>query len=450
MLEAYALKTGTNPLLALRAIVGLTGDNAASRTCWIDLAYLGTWKGHADGEFTLDREAFESCIAAFKAQATPISLDYEHASLMADGQPKPAAGYVQDLQVRGDHLYALVELTERAAALVKAGEYRFCSGVFAFNAADPKSGDPHPCVLDSIALTNRPFIDGQKPIALTRSTIPMSKISREAIESGLDQLDGKEFTPEQLAALIEALAKMAEAQEGEKAEEPAAAPAAAAAPETPAALAVPPPSPAAAPPGASLAEPPPPPGDATESGASMFFASLMEATGLDEAGLLAALDANKDAIVSMLSSGSSDISAAARSPLVTALSAQLAEAKAKLKGYEDKEAAAEAATLDAQADADVDAVIAAGKILPAQKATWRSLARADRPRFVELTKDLPAVVKLGREASAIPAPLEKTLDVLDEKDPRIVEHVAALNRAGVKDPAIRKKHLTAVINGKPA
>jgi phage I-like protein len=64
-------------------------------------------------------------------------IDYEHQTLNAatNGQPAPAAAWFSTLEWRdGDGLYATdVQWTERAAAMVAAGEYRFLSPVFCFD-----------------------------------------------------------------------------------------------------------------------------------------------------------------------------------------------------------------------------------------------------------------------------------------------------------------------------
>ena len=229
-MDAYALYSGADRLFALRALVGLTGEGAKARTGWIHVAPEGSWEGHPDGAFTLTTAGFESCIYDAERRATPQSVDYEHASLYPTGEPTPAAGYVQKLERRADGLWALVEFTERAAAMIRAGEYRFCSGVFAFERRDRQTGDVIPCMLDSIALTNRPFIDGQEPIALSQNARAatvvalnggrqdMNMIKREALMAALDSLDGTEFAPEQLHALVEGVAALEAAKNPEMAE----------------------------------------------------------------------------------------------------------------------------------------------------------------------------------------------------------------------------------------
>lgn len=317
-------------MLALRAAVGISGDDPESRTCWIDLAGPGEWKGHPSGPFTLDRAAFDSCIAAFEAQANPIVVDWDHASMQTnpDGGA-PAAGWVQELAMRGDRLCALVEWTPRAANAIRAGEFKFSSGVFDFQAVDRVTGESNTvCVIDSVALTNRPFIDGQKPIALTR-TVPLEM-------------------------------------------------------------------------------PMPPDAPQTDDAGKMLAARLMEATGLDAAALLAALDANLAAVAAALkgktevevepeappapaatapaSTPASDASTAALSAQVAALTAQVAAHQAELAPLRE----AAKAKADADLVGEVDAAVKAGKVHPAARESFVKLARDNPASFRALAATLPA------------------------------------------------------------
>jgi phage I-like protein len=90
-------------------------------------------------------------------------IDYEHQTMLTaqNGQPAPAAGWFKKLEWRRAGLYAIgVKWTERAAAMIKAGEYRYISPVFQY---DKKTG----AVLRLInaALTNSPAIDGMDDVA---------------------------------------------------------------------------------------------------------------------------------------------------------------------------------------------------------------------------------------------------------------------------------------------
>lgn len=241
VVHAYALSPTR---LALRALVGLSGEGAEGRTSWIDVAYTGTWKGHPAGEFSLDTDKFAECVSQFDAQENPISVDYEHASLDAPPTGAPAAGWVQALEIRGDHLWAQVEWTERAAAMIRAGEYRYCSPVFTFAEPDRKTGLASVCAIDSVALTNRPFIDGQKPIALSRTenTMPDEAPAAQTTDAGamiaarLMEAGGFADAAALLAALDQNLEAVVGALKGSTAQAGEAAAAAAAAPAPDAAL----------------------------------------------------------------------------------------------------------------------------------------------------------------------------------------------------------------------
>lgn len=112
----------------------------------------------------IDAAAAQRVIARYQARLNPAVLDYEHQTLRAEqnGQPAPAAGWIQALTWReGSGLWATVELTERAASLIRNGEYKFVSPVFAF---DGDTGEVLAVLM--AAITNNPAIDGMAPLEL--------------------------------------------------------------------------------------------------------------------------------------------------------------------------------------------------------------------------------------------------------------------------------------------
>lgn len=342
--SAYALAPRT---LALRALVGISGEDPETRTCWIDVAGPGEWKGHPAGPFTLDAAAFASCIAAFDAQANPIVVDYDHASLAqnADGGA-PAAGWVQALEMRGDRLYAQVEWCEDTAAMIRAGKFRYCSGVFVFDEPDRETGASTVCVLDSIALTNRPFIDGQKPIALTRvaqlelPTMPETENKTEdagaMLAARLMEATGIADVAALLAAMDANLPAVVAALKGAKAEVEVEAPMAA-----PTAPAVP----------------------------------------------------------------ASDV--AALTAQVAALTTQVKSQADELRPL--REAAAHAA--DVALVAEVEAAVSAGKIHPAAREQFTALARANPSSFRSLAAALPASLPQGPGSAPVIVPPSQSASV---------------------------------------
>jgi phage I-like protein len=95
--------------------------------------------------------------------ATPIVIDYEHQTLHKErnGQPAPAAGWIRRAEwLSGKGLEADVEWTDKAAAAIKAGEYRYISPVITW---DRESGEVTGVHL--AALTNHPALLGMDAAA---------------------------------------------------------------------------------------------------------------------------------------------------------------------------------------------------------------------------------------------------------------------------------------------
>lgn len=385
---------------------------------------VGEWEGHSVGPFALTRDAFVQCIEAMRTCETPAPVDYDHSSLRPlDGQPTPAAGYILDLSIRDDGLYALVEFTQRAAEMVRAGEYRFCSGVFVWDAADRKTGDPIPCQLDSIGLTNKPFIDGQHAIRLSRRALGASmEIAKKDLMAKLDALvSGPTVTAAEIKALVDFLEKSAEpeASEPPEAEEPKIEVEAAKMPcsaPSAAPLAAPPMSPA------PMAEAPIAETAAIEAdGAAMLLTKIAELTGLDSASILASLEANSDRIkAAFLGGDGGTVPYQALSAKVDAQAGLIATLSAEVEQH--RKAAAERA--DAEIVTEVEKHIAAGRIVAGNRETMLALARKAPAEFKALAAALPARVPMGVDAPAAAATANSSaigMAVIDKTHPRYRE-----------------------------
>lgn len=136
---------------------------------WLQVTPAGKF-APADGReikvphWYIDAAVASRVIERFRQKKNDRVVDYEHQTLHKEenGQPAPAAGWIRDLQWReGEGLYALVELTSRAAQYIEQREYRYFSPVFMYH---PKTGE----VLDVQmgALTNFAGIDGMQALAL--------------------------------------------------------------------------------------------------------------------------------------------------------------------------------------------------------------------------------------------------------------------------------------------
>lgn len=95
------------------------------------------------------------------AAQTPIVIDYEHQTLLSatNGQPAPAAGWIKRVEWQaGKGLFASVEWTAKARALIDGGEYKFISPVITWDKTGAVTG-----VLNA-ALVNYPALLGMEPV----------------------------------------------------------------------------------------------------------------------------------------------------------------------------------------------------------------------------------------------------------------------------------------------
>jgi len=137
-------------------------DNAA----WVHLTTWGSWKGHPDGEFEFGDAVFRQIVTNFKRQQTPVPFKYEHPDYVPDGSPVPSSGKIYDIRVDDDGLWGFTLFTDRAAEMIRAAEYEYCSVVVDFAAKDRVDAEEVGAELFEVGLTDHPFIDGQHPIRL--------------------------------------------------------------------------------------------------------------------------------------------------------------------------------------------------------------------------------------------------------------------------------------------
>jgi len=137
---------------------------------WTELAVVGKWKGHRNGPFELKKEDLEQIVLNFKnALAGEVVVDYEHATLYAD--VAPASGWVKDLKVKENTLYAQIDWLEKAKESIKTGEYKYLSPVINPHTVDQVSGEDIGWSLHSVALTNKPFFEELDEVHVNKNSI---------------------------------------------------------------------------------------------------------------------------------------------------------------------------------------------------------------------------------------------------------------------------------------
>lgn len=146
-------------------------------------------------------------------RANPYLIDFEHQTLLSkqNGQPAPAAGWFTALDYRPGTdakagLWATgVAWTARARAMIAAGEYKFISPVFTYDASG--------CItrLLHAALTNDPALDGMAAVAAAYQHTPTTEaLMMDDLIERLQYLLNLPITttPEELAAELDKLKAM--------------------------------------------------------------------------------------------------------------------------------------------------------------------------------------------------------------------------------------------------
>lgn len=136
---------------------------------------------------------------------TQLVVDYEHQTLYKEqnGQPAPAAGWMRWVEFTPKGLFADVEWTDKAAALICNREYRYISAVFAYDTQGYVRKLLH------AALTNSPALEGMDEALAAANMIfnpnkdddPMIKLLQQLF--GLPEADEAALTAA-LTALVAA------------------------------------------------------------------------------------------------------------------------------------------------------------------------------------------------------------------------------------------------------
>ena len=107
--------------------------------------------------FMVDEASLMSMAADFRSRGVDLVIDYEHQSLQ--GERAPAAGWIKDLEARGDGLWARVDWTRQARDYLEKKEYRYFSPVLRLDPATRR-----PLALLHVGLTNVPAIKHLPPL----------------------------------------------------------------------------------------------------------------------------------------------------------------------------------------------------------------------------------------------------------------------------------------------
>jgi phage I-like protein len=124
-------------------------------------------------EFNSD--TLKSMVTAWESEGKPQrAVNFFHRGATAvpgTVDEKIAAGWIQDLQLRDDGLYALISWTERARGYIVKDELRYLSPEFALAGMDKLTGKPHGPKLLGAGLLNDPFLSDLPRVAATEEPV---------------------------------------------------------------------------------------------------------------------------------------------------------------------------------------------------------------------------------------------------------------------------------------
>ena len=123
---------------------------------WVHLLPAGEFKARdGRGPWLMDNPMKVIEETKLYAGTNQLPVDYEHQIDLSskNGQPAPAAGWIQGLQSREDGIWGLVKWTEKATEFLSAKEYKYLSPVMNY------TKDGNVVRIIRAALTNNPALE---------------------------------------------------------------------------------------------------------------------------------------------------------------------------------------------------------------------------------------------------------------------------------------------------
>jgi len=140
---------------------------------FIKVVPVGNFPQHPDGPHEITPADIQAMAINFNNSKKDLLFDYEHGSLFGKSR---AAGWSAEVKAEADGLYVKYPaFTPAAKEMIANREFRYFSPVYFMKAKD-KLGREVGAKLDSVALTNIPYMDNEiDPIKNDSSEIPMDK-----------------------------------------------------------------------------------------------------------------------------------------------------------------------------------------------------------------------------------------------------------------------------------
>ena len=133
---------------------------------WIHVLTRGKYS-HSNGPIVLNNKTLGQYLENYENKIIEweLSINYNH-------EHQEAAGWIMDLEIREEGLFALVEWTDNGIADLKANRYKYISSEISQVFRHPKSGKITRYVYMGAALTNIPHLMDITPIEMERKSVP--------------------------------------------------------------------------------------------------------------------------------------------------------------------------------------------------------------------------------------------------------------------------------------
>ena len=147
---------------------------------WYQVDLQGEWEGHPAGAYRLTPADIRCIVEYFnrscRANGVDLPVDYEHQGVVAKllGKSAESGGWINSLEGRKDdtELWAHIKWVADARALIRERKFRYLSSHLLKDYKDPVTGRIVRWVLDSVALTNRPFKKALPAVANSDAATP--------------------------------------------------------------------------------------------------------------------------------------------------------------------------------------------------------------------------------------------------------------------------------------
>ena len=173
---------------------------------WVHILPLGQIEGRDGRRFELSNP--NVVVDSFAANGADLPVDYEHQAenpVAKAAGPIPAAGWIKGIKATAHGVFAKIEWTEKARAMIAAKEYRYISPVILYDRATKAIGG-----ISGAGLVHRPNLHLS---ALSSQDTPAATPVPDQTKAVADMLDMLGLTAEATATevILALLAKTAKA-----------------------------------------------------------------------------------------------------------------------------------------------------------------------------------------------------------------------------------------------